>query len=446
MKPKQFLLVFAAPAALAATLAAGGTNELRTVRVSASPQATRVAVEFSRTPEWHLFTLEHPHRVVLDLRRTLVPGNFRAPEVDGVVTQLRSGALPNGGLRLVMDLAASSRPSAALLPAAGELGPQLVITLAGRVVPHAGGADVEVAMQRSAAPVRNPGASANANTSANAKADVAAPATIAASVPVRAAHAPGDTRREIILAIDAGHGGVDPGSIGRRGPYEKDVVLGIARSLARRINREPGMRAVLIRDGDYFLALRQRINKARLAKADMFVSIHADSVRDSSPSGASVYVLSEKGATNEQSRWLAERENAADLKGGVSLEDMDSNLASVLLDLSQAASIVASTQAAERVLQSLDGIGRVHQNQVQQAGFVVLKSPDIPSMLVETGYISNPGDEARLRRDAHRELLARSILSGVRSYFEQHPPDGTWLARDQTAADPDDRRVARNAP
>jgi N-acetylmuramoyl-L-alanine amidase len=247
-------------------------------------------------------------------------------------------------------------------------------------------------------------------------------------VPVAAAHAPSDTGRAVVVAIDAGHGGTDPGAIGPNGTREKDAVLGIARALAERINREPGMRAILTRDGDYFLTLRQRMQRARAARADMFVSVHADSVRNPDVSGASVYVLSEKGATDEQARWLAERENAADLKGGVSLDDKDQTLASVLLDLSQSASITASMHAAERVLRSLDGVGEVRKPRVQQAGFVVLKSPDIPSMLVETAYISNAEDERRLRRGEHRERLADAIFRGVHHYFEEHPPEGTRFA------------------
>jgi N-acetylmuramoyl-L-alanine amidase len=251
---------------------------------------------------------------------------------------------------------------------------------------------------------------------------------------VRPPHAPVDTGRDIVVAVDAGHGGDDPGAIGAAGTREKDVVLGIARALADRINGEPGMHAVLTRDGDYFIALRERIRRAREAKADLFVSIHADSVLDRGVSGASVYVLSEKGATNEAARWLAERENAADLKGGVKLDDKDNALASVLLDLSQSASLGASSEAAERVLGAIDRVGDVRKREVQQAGFVVLKSPDIPSMLVETAYISNPREERRLDDPAHQQELAAAIFAGIRQYFAVSPPDGTRFAIDKRAA------------
>jgi N-acetylmuramoyl-L-alanine amidase len=246
---------------------------------------------------------------------------------------------------------------------------------------------------------------------------------------IRAAHAPVDSDRDVVVAVDAGHGGQDPGATGPDGTHEKDVVLAIARALAERINTEPGMRAVLTRNRDEFLVLRDRIRRARVAKADMFISVHADSIANQGVSGASVYVLSERGASNETARWLAERQNAADLMGGVSLDDKDSTLASVLLDLSQSANISASMLAAQRVLAALDGVGEVRKSQVQQAGFVVLKSPDIPSMLVETAYISNPGEELRLRDARQQGKLADAIFTGVRSYFEQNPPVGTRFAQ-----------------
>jgi N-acetylmuramoyl-L-alanine amidase len=241
---------------------------------------------------------------------------------------------------------------------------------------------------------------------------------------VRAVHAPDEGSRDVIIAVDAGHGGQDPGAIGHGGTREKDVTLAIARSLAQRINAEPGMRAVLTRDHDEFLELRDRIHRARAARADMFVSVHADSIADRSISGASVYVLSVHGASNEAARWLAERENAADLMGGVRLDDKGT-LAPVLLDATQSEIIGVSASAAERVVSALESVGEVRKAQVQHAGFVVLKSPDIPSMLVETAYISNPEEERRLRSAGQQARLAEAIASGVRSFFVQNPPDGT---------------------
>jgi N-acetylmuramoyl-L-alanine amidase len=246
--------------------------------------------------------------------------------------------------------------------------------------------------------------------------------------PVQAAHAPRQSGRDVVIAVDAGHGGEDPGATGHAGVHEKDVVLAIARALAKRISSEPGMHAVLTRDRDEFLTLRERIRRARVANADLFVSVHADSIANSAVSGSSVYVLSERGATNEAARWLAERENAADLIGGVSLADKNKTLASVLLDLSQSANISASMSAAQSVIGALHGVGLVRKPQVQQAQFVVLKSPDIPSMLVETAYISNPAEERRLRSPAQQTALAAAIFSGLRSYFTDNPPAGTHFA------------------
>ena len=227
-----------------------------------------------------------------------------------------------------------------------------------------------------------------------------------------------------------------PTAIGMNGAREKDVVLAIARELAVKINGEQGMRAVLTRNGDYFVPLRDRMRRARAQQADLFVSIHADSIRDRRVDGSSVYILSQRGASDEASRWLAERENASDLIGGVSLDDKDDVLASVLLDLSQSASLNASQIAAERVLRQLNRVGEVRKPQVQQARFMVLKSPDIPSMLVETAYISNPQEEQRLRSQGHQAKLAAAIHQGVHDYFYANPPAGTRVAQIATGGAP----------
>lgn len=386
-----------APVAAAAPIpsASRGVNQLQAVRLESLPEGTRVIVELQEAATPKFFILERPLRAVMDLPRTAAERVPRLPPPGGAVRALRSGAQANGDLRLVIEL----DPAARIDWQAGS-SPQRRFELA-LVMPR---------------------------TAISAPATAMPPADQTVLKPVKTEHAPPPEGRDVIVAIDAGHGGQDPGAIGRGGTFEKDAVLDIARQLAARINNEPGMRAVLTRDGDYFLTLRQRIKRAREAGAQLFVSVHADSVRDPSVSGSSVYVLSLKGATDEQARLLADRENAADLAGGVSLEDKDPVIASVLVDLAQSAQISQSMVAAERVLRSLGRVNDVRKPQVQQAGFVVLKSPDIPSMLVETAFISSPADERLLGKADRREALADAIFDGVRQYFVDHPPDGSRFA------------------
>lgn len=237
--------------------------------------------------------------------------------------------------------------------------------------------------------------------------------------------------REIVIAIDAGHGGEDPGAIGHKGTYEKNVVLAIARKLEALVSKQQGMRPVMIRDGDYYVSLQDRVKMAREHKADLFVSIHADAFYTPKAHGSSVYALSTSGATTEAARWLANSENAADLVGGVSLADKDNLLASVLLDLSQTATIEASLELGSNVLGGLKQVGDIHKPRVEQAGFVVLKAPDIPSILVETAFISNPQEEENLLDPRHQQLLAQAIMDGIRAYFTKHVPPGSILAAEQ---------------
>jgi len=234
--------------------------------------------------------------------------------------------------------------------------------------------------------------------------------------------------RDLIIAIDAGHGGEDPGTIGRKGTREKDVVLAIAKELNQQIQNAHGMRPVMVRRGDYYVGLRRRMKIAREHRADLFVSIHADSFKDPRVRGSSVYVLSRNGASSEAARWLAEQENAADLVGGVSLDDKDDLLASVLLDLSQTATLSASTDVGTNVLKQLGTTGKTHKRRVQRAGFMVLKSPDIPSILVETAFLSNPSEEKRLRNRAQQRKIAKAMVAGVKGYFKHNAPPGTRLA------------------
>ncbi len=391
--------------ALAGTSVAFAAAELREVRLSSGPDSAQLTLQLSSSATHKLFTLDGPNRVVVDLSHTRIASSIRAPEGTGPVDEIRFGARPKGELRVVVELKRDLPVRSAWIRGANG-STTLVIDM--------GKASALPPLPMNATP--NPPQQVNRTQTAPARAPQS----------VRAAHAPVDSDRDVVVAIDAGHGGKDPGAIGRGGTREKDVVLAIARALADRINSEPGMRAVLTRKSDLFLLHRDRIQRARTAKADMFISVHADSIRDRTITGASVYVLSERGATDEAARWLAERENAADLMGGVSLKD--NSLASVLLDLSQTANISASMTAAQRVLVSLHRVGEVRKPQVQQAGFLVLKSPDIPSMLVETAYISNPNEERRLKSDGHQDKLASAIFTGLRGYFEQNPPPGTRFA------------------
>ena len=367
--------------------------DIREVRMASTDAGMRVVLELSAPARHKAFQLDDPGRVVLDVSRATLKGKL--PAADGAVTAIRSGKLPNNGVRLVFEIPSPVTIQTSRIAATPGNPERLVLDIAG------------------------PGL---------VKAAPATPVPPAAPVAIRPAHAPLDTGRDIVVAVDAGHGGVDPGASGKRGTREKDVVLEIAKALAARINQEPGMKAVLTRDGDFFISHRERMQRARRAKADMFVSIHADSIDKPEVSGSSVYVLSERGASSEAARWLAERENAADLMGGVKLDDKDAALANVLLDLSQSAAIASSMVAAENVLKALDLVGEVRKPRVQQAGFLVLKSPDIPSMLVETAFISNREDERKLSQPAHRAKLANAIFSGIELYFQGNAPDGTRMA------------------
>jgi len=239
----------------------------------------------------------------------------------------------------------------------------------------------------------------------------------------------GASARKLVIAIDAGHGGKDPGALGPNGTREKDITLRVAKELAAAINADPGMRAVLIRDDDTFVPLQDRYQRARRAQADLFVSIHADAALNNAASGSSVFVLSTKGASSQAARWLADKENAADLVGGVSLDDKDRNLSAVLLDLSQSATMRMSEDAAANVLRSLKELGKAHKKEVEHANFVVLRSPDVPSMLVETGFITNPEEERKLSDPQHRKRLAFAIAQGVRAFFIEQPLPGTYYAR-----------------
>jgi N-acetylmuramoyl-L-alanine amidase len=396
----------------AAGAGAAAPVQVSDVRLWAGPEGTRLVLDLSAPVRYEVFTLQNPDRVVVDLARAELTMRRDLPKGQGRVKAVRSGPQSGGGLRLVLDLESAQTVRSFAVAPDGTSGHRLVLEL-----PPPGDA---------AAAAPSPVAPTGAEVLAAASATLAREVPPAQS-PVKSV-ASTVAGRDVVVAVDAGHGGQDPGAIGRGGTREKDITLAIARRLAKAIDAEPGMRAVLVRDGDYFVSLRGRSRKAREHGADMFISVHADAVLDRGVSGASVYVLSLRGASDEAARWLAERENAADLMGGVSLDDKNDVLASVLLDVTQKEAVSNSVEAADSVLAALRRVGPVHGKRVRHAGFVVLKSPDIPSMLVETAFISNAADERRLRDAGHQSRIAKALRTGVRNYFYDRPPPGTRLA------------------
>jgi N-acetylmuramoyl-L-alanine amidase len=395
------------------------TIDAARVQNGSGVDATRIEFDVSGRVPFEISTLENPHRVVVDLDDARPRAGFdvsNTPVGDGGVTQLR-GAPRDAGYRIVIDVAERMQPNGYMIASPDSRGDKLIIELKQGTA--------RVATTRPRAPSK---AAPNAREVAAAR---PTPARANAQTPTRTASASNAGARDFIIAIDAGHGGDDPGAIGVGRVQEKNVALAIAKELARLVSAESGYRGELTRSGDYYLTLRQRTNVARNRRADLFVSIHADSFSGPAAAGASVYTLSDKGATNETARWLAEKENASDLIGGagdVSLDDKDAVLAHVLLDLSMDASRSASIEVATTVLASLNAFTQLHRERVEQAGFVVLKSPDMPSILVETGYLSNPKEARNLSRTAYQRLIAQAIFKGLTTYAQRHPPPGTALA------------------
>lgn len=360
--------------------------QVKALRVWASPDSTRAVFDVSGPLEYKLFELNNPDRIVLDIKNSTLAEGVAAPPAKGLLGTVRLGKQGKSDLRVVFDLPQGVRPKSFLLPPADKFGHRLVIDLF--------------------------------------------PKTKATREVIKSVEdvVPGDGRK-VIVAIDAGHGGDDPGAIGASGTHEKSITLNVAREVARLVDAQPGMKSYLVRDGDYFIQLKDRYRKAREAKADLFVSIHADACPGACGArGASVWVLSPRGATSEAARWLAAKENGADLVGGVSLDDKDDTLAAVLLDLSQGATMEASAAIAQIVLKALGKIGPTHRGYVEKANFVVLRSPDVPSILVETAFITNPAEEKRLTDPEHRGKLAAAVVDGIKTYFSQTPPPGTWFA------------------
>jgi N-acetylmuramoyl-L-alanine amidase len=371
------------------------------IRLSQSAQKTRIVFDLSDKTNFTTFLLDKPYRLVIDLKGTKQSKILKLPSFSGTPIQnIRYAQQQKNTLRVVLDLKKSLKYTSQTLAPSAQNSHRIVIDLTDKK-------HVLVQPNKTIKKIASP-------------TQVKKPQIIKVNKTIKSM-----PRRDIIIAIDAGHGGKDSGAIGKRGTKEKDIVLAIARKLAKLVSKEPGMRAYLTRNNDTFISLRQRIKRARAQKADMFISIHADAFHKRAARGASVFVLSERGASSEAAQMLADKENAADLVGGISLEDKDDLLASVLLDLSQTASLEASLEVAETVLSGLKRVGHTHKKQVESAAFVVLKSPDIPSILVETAFISNPAEERKLRSSGHQKKLALAMMSGIRNYFQRNPPLGT---------------------
>lgn len=406
---------------------AWGQTTVKDVRVWHSPDSTRIVFDITNPVEYQIFTLEGPKRVVIDIKSAYMQADpTKVSWQSSPVMSLRHGVQAGNDVRLVLDLHQTVHAKSFLLPPNEMYGHRLVVDLipseqersiAAKTTPPD-----ELAPQSTTSQASLPQAPSNASSSPHETTTTTTVTSTPKSTTVMRAVKETGKRKTFVVAIDAGHGGEDPGAIGPKGTREKNVVLAISRELANLVNREPGMRAFLIRDGDYFIPLRGRIEKARKFEADLFISIHADAFKDSRAHGASVFTLSEHGATSEAARWLAEQENRSDLIGGVSLDDKDQMLASILIDLSQTASNEASQTLGGSVLSQMKSIAPLHGGKnVQQAGFAVLKSPDIPSILVETEFISNHAAEKKLNSKHYQQQMAKAIMQGVREYHRSSP-------------------------
>ncbi len=389
-------------------------EQISSVRVWNAPDNTRVVFDLSGPVKHHLFTLSNPNRVVID-----IPNAQKSKALDlvdfkgGPLVNVRSAEQSNGDLRVVLDLDRKLNPKSFLLKPSDQYGHRLVIDLEGKT-----GATGAVA-------VTKPSPSSSSPSKSKSYSDYGG-------------------GRDIVVAIDAGHGGEDPGAIGAKGTREKDIVLQIARRLYNVLNAEKGIKPVLIRNGDYFIPLAKRRDLARKKhNADLFVSVHADAFHNRKAKGASVFALSRRGATSTLARVLAEKENQSDDIGGVNIDHADEMVTSVIYDLAMEGSMEHSIKVGSMVLREMGSVTRLHKKHLEQAGFAVLKSPDIPSILVETGFISNPTEENNLRSKNHQVKLSRAISRGIIAYFDQHPPPGTYFAARKTQRDATQHRIAR---
>lgn len=362
--------------------------EVHDVRLWRAPDHTRIVFDLTGPVEHRLMVLENPTRIVVDVEDTSLKTSLDDLALaDTPVKRVRSGVREGNDLRVVLDMNGAVKPRSFVLIANEQAGDRLVVDLYDRSSGSAG------------------------EDTATVKKSVAQ-----------------TSKRDIIIAIDAGHGGEDPGALGPKRLREKDVVMSIARELNRLFEADKGFKPTMIRSGDYYISLKGRRDLARKRQADLFVSVHADAFKNKQAHGASVYALSTKGATSTAARYLAQRENAADLVGGVSLSDKDDVLAGVLADLSMTSTLDTSLKLGGQVLGQVDNVARLHKREVEQAGFAVLKSPDIPSILVETGFISNPAEANKLANRGYQKKMALAIHSGIKNWFLAHPPSGTLIA------------------
>ncbi|WEK09907.1 MAG: N-acetylmuramoyl-L-alanine amidase [Candidatus Pseudomonas colombiensis] len=394
MHRRQLLNLLLAGSALLLPLGVSAT-QIRDARLWRSADKLRLVLDLSGPVLYKTFTLTAPERLIIDLSGAQLRGDFSQLELANTpIRAIRSGHVGQGATRIVLDLSEPLQLNSFLLPPQDGQGHRLVLDLSHRAAPPT---------PMAAAPV------------------------IASVAPKGQAHA----KRDIMVVVDPGHGGKDPGAVGARGEREKDVVLSIAQLLAKRLKREKGFDVKLVRNDDFFVPLRKRVEIARKHRADMFISVHADAAPRLTASGASVFALSEGGATSATARFMAQRENDADLLGAtrlLNLKDKDPMLAGVILDMSMNATIASSLQLGGSVLDSLSGITTLHQKRVEQAGFAVLKSPDVPSILVETGFISNVRDSQRLVTARHQQAIADGLFVGLQRYFQKNPPADSYLA------------------
>ena len=419
---------FLSAAFVGPAFAADAPIRLTASRVWPAAEYTRVTFESATEIQHKLFALENPHRLVLDMENVEITAALtslaeRIGDKDPYVKSVRVGRFKPGTIRLVFDLKSSVKPQVFTLAPVGDYGHRLVLDLYPLVPPDPLLAFLDRYQNGMGGAFDSERTAPRADTPASPNETTIGQGSVA-TAPTQAVQRKGrpESIRLITIAVDAGHGGEDPGARGRTGTQEKDVTLAIARKLKERIDREPNMRAVLIRDGDYYVPLNVRVQKARRVNADLFVSIHADAFDKPHARGSSVFALSERGATSAAARWLAKRENEADLIGGVNIDVKDPHLKQTLLDLSQTASINDSLKLGKAVLSELGEINALHKGAVEQAGFAVLKAPDIPSILVETAFITNPEEEGKLRSDAYQHKMAEALVQGIKRYFSKNPP------------------------